>query len=265
MRLSKRRATIFGLQVGSVAILILVWQLLVQLKIVSTFLLSPPSTVLPNIWSLLTYSSGTAYGGGFINVPGGFEDTLVVVAIAVVLVVIIGTLLGIVIGSVKFLHNVLEEYVMAVYSLPKITLIPLFWLLFGVSLAYKLSFGVVNGIFPLIIVVVYAAGSVDPALMKMANSIGASRRERIFKIFFPSIVPSLMSGVRIGFITTFNAVITAEMFVGEHGIGFLVAHFTNVFQTNELYGVVLGVIAVSVAANLSLLGLEKYLTRWKVA
>ena len=194
--------------------MILVWQLLVEFKVVSSLLLSPPTTVFPRFWSIMNYVRGDA------NVPFGFEQTLAIIALAVIIVVVTGTFLGFLIGSVKFVRNVLEEYIVAIYALPKITLIPFFWLLFGVSLNYRLGFGVLNGVFPLIIVTMYAAGGVDPALMKMARSIGASRSERLFKVFLPSMIPSLMSGIRIGFVTTFSAVVTAEMFVGSTGIGF---------------------------------------------
>lgn len=257
MRLSKNQLVNLAVQIASIGAIILVWQLLVEFKVVSTLLLSPPTVVFPHFWSLLSYVSGDA------NVPFGFEQTLAIIALAVIIVVVIGTFLGFLIGSIRFVRNVMEEYIVAVYALPKITLIPFFWLLFGVSLNYRLGFGVLNGVFPLVIVTMYAAGGVDPALMKMAKSIGASRRERLFKVFLPSMVPSLMSGIRIGFVTTFSAVVTAEMFVGHTGIGFLARDFTNNFQTAELYGVVLATIIVAVTVNLMLLGIEKYLTRWK--
>lgn len=257
MRISKFQVAVFCAQIVSVAALILAWQLLVQFKIVSSYLVAPPSIVIPHFWAILHYAQG------YDNVPFGIEQSLGIVALGVVIAVSIGTFLGVLIGSVHFLRSAFEEYIVALYSLPKVTLLPIFWVLFGLSITYRLSYAVLDATFPVTVIMIYASGSIDQALLKMAKSIGVSRRQMITKIFFPSIIPSLMAAIRIGFVSSFIGVILAEMFVGNSGIGFLVRDFTDLFQTTELYGVVLAVIITSVVVNLTLLGLERYLTRWK--
>ena len=257
--LSKRRIAVFAAQVLTVIGLIVAWQLLVQFNIVSDLLVAPPSVVFPNFWAILHYNPP----GGSADVPFGIVQSMSIVAAAVVIAVLAGVILGVTIGSVTFLRNVLEEYIVAFYALPKVTLLPFFWILFGLSIRYRLAYAALDATFPIMLIMIYATRSVDPALMKMAKAVGASRTQRIFKIFFPSIIPSFMGGIRIGFVSAFIGVILAEMFVGNTGIGYLVRNFTDIFATTLLYGVILAVIIISVAVNISLLAIEKYLTRWK--
>lgn len=256
MWLSTRKLAVFGAQLASIALLILIWQELVSQNLVSSVLVAPPSNVFPAFWGVLHSVIPD-------DVPFSFEQTLALTAIGTTAAAAVGIAGGIIIGRITFIWNVLDEYVVALYSLPKVALLPLFWVLFGLSVTYRLAFGFLMGVFPVLLIVVYAVKTVDDGLLRMAKSVGASGRHTLVKIILPSIVPSMVAGVRIGFVSTFTGILLAEMYVGNSGIGFLVRDFTSLLATTDLYVVVLASVLISVVVNMGLLLLERHFTRWK--
>lgn len=253
----KRRLAIFGVQVLTVAVLVVVWQELVQYQVVSPYLVAPPSDVFSNFWTVL----GSHYGP--INVEGFFLQSLGLIGIASIVTIPLGLLIGLVIGGVPVIRRVLEEYVVALFSLPKVVVLPLFWVLFGITLTYRVTFAILEAIFPVVLIVMYATIGVDQSLLKMAKASGASRLQRAFKIYLPSIVPSLMGAIRIAFQNVFIGIIIAELFVGNSGIGFMIRQFSDLLEPTELYVVVVAVVLFSMGVNIVLLLLERRLIRWR--
>ncbi len=180
--------------------------------------------------------------------------------------VVIGIGLGLILGWTKYLRSVLSPYILAIYSIPKMVLFPLFLLGFGVSFNANMWFGFFHGFFPIVINTIAGVRDVNPLLINAAKSMGASTWQTFRKAVIPQIVPTVMTGLRLGMGSTFIGVLVAEMFaVSEHaGLGYLLTLTAAQFQTPKMYAVILLISAVTILSNQTLLIFERRASRWRV-
>jgi NitT/TauT family transport system permease protein len=238
--------------------MILVWQLLVQFQIVSPLLVASPAQLFPHLFSV--FSLNTPF-----DVTSSFFLSIGLALEALCISMPLGLLIGLAIGRSKYVRNVLEEYVVALSALPKITLLPILVLFFGLGLTYRVGFAFLEATIYVSLVMMYAVMNVDQSLLKMAKAAGVSKRQEYFKVILPSTLPSILGALRFVFQITLGGVIIAEEFVnlGNNGIGFMIFTFTELFKLTYLYGVILAVVIYAASGSICLLALERYLLRWK--
>ena len=107
-------------------------------------------------------------------------------------------LLGLLLGLNRFAGDVADPILGTVYSIPKITLYPIILLIFGLSLAAKIAFGVIHGIFPVAIFTMNAVRNVAPVHRRTAKALRLSPLATIATVLAPAAVPEILSGIRIG-------------------------------------------------------------------
>ena len=193
----------------------------------------------------------------------GLGDTLGKTAAAYVLSVGLGVSTGVVIGSVRLLREVLSPYVIALYGIPKILILPWIVLLLGYGTAPAVFYGALHGLFPVIVLVVGAVRDVDRTLVTVARSLGATPWQLYWKVLLPAIVPSVLAGMRLAIVFCLLGVLVVEMFAGIRGMGHIMGSFANGFQAPELFAATGLVSAASIAIVLALDHLNEKLSRWR--
>jgi ABC-type nitrate/sulfonate/bicarbonate transport system permease component len=143
------------------------------------------------------------------------------------------------------------------YSLPKITLYPVVLLFFGVSFAAKVVFGAMYGVIPMMLIVINAIKSMNPALPKTARVMRLSKPQTLGTVVLPAMLPEVVTGIRISFSITFLGVTIGEMFGSTRGLGFVLMRSINVNDTSTLMGVTLLVAIFAVTINAGLVALDK--------
>jgi ABC-type nitrate/sulfonate/bicarbonate transport system permease component len=250
----RRRLIITGIQVLTVGVFLLIWQMIVVFRVVPLIFIASPVQVFNSFANVLSQE------GVLHNLFLGVEVTMVSFGA----VLAIGILLGLVIGSYKSLRNGTNPYLITLSALPRSMFLPLFLLLFGFGLRYQFWFAFLSGIVPILINTIYGTQHVDLKLVRVARSMGASGAQVIRKIVLPSVVPSMLTGARISFGLTYGAVILSEELVGSSGIGILASTYAELFRPIELYSVVVFAALFGIAMYLVLLWIEKRFTRWNV-
>ena len=129
-----------------------------------------------------------------------------------------GLWIGVTLGMTRFWGKVFEPVTLSVYSIPKVTLFPIFLTVFGFGLSSKVAFGMFHGIFPILIIAMNATREVSVVHLKVARSLRLSRVQTFRQVIFPSIYPSLLTGLRLGFSLTLLGVILGEMFASRAGL-----------------------------------------------
>jgi NitT/TauT family transport system permease protein len=193
----------------------------------------------------------------------GLGDTLVKTAIAYALSVILGVSFGIVLGSARPLREVLNPFVVALYGMPKILVLPWIMLLLGFGAAPAIVYGTIHGFFPILVLVAGAVRDVDRTLLGVAHSFGARRWQLYWKVVLPAIVPTVLAGMRLGIVFCLLGVLIVEMFAGVRGMGHVLNSFANGFQAPELFAATALVSAASIAIVLGLDGLNERLAHWR--
>jgi NitT/TauT family transport system permease protein len=139
---------------------------------------------------------------------------------------LLGMVMGYLLGMSPTAEMVLSPYILALQIAPKVAFAPVFILWFGFSLEAKMSVAILVAIlvvfFPVMVNVLGAVRAVDPALINLARTFNATRWQIFWKIEFPSSLPALFSGLRIGSTLAVIGVTVGEL-VGSinRGIGFL--------------------------------------------
>lgn len=190
-------------------------------------------------------------------------DTLLKTAIGYAIAVILGVAGGLLLGSVRLLRQVAMPYVVALYGIPKILILPWIALIFGIGLTTAVLNATLFSFFPIAIMVVGGVRDVDPVLLTVATSMGATRRQIYRKVVLPAILPSVMAGMRIGIVFAMLGALLAEMFAGIRGMGFLMQRLANAFKAPEVFAATILVSALSIGVVLSLEHLNRRLGRWR--
>ena len=108
---------------------------------------------------------------------------------------IIGTLLGIWMATSERVSAIADNFIAALYPLPKVTLIPLLIIWLGTGGPFMLTISTLGAIFPIVINTVLGIRQCDPGLILAARDLGATNRQIISMVLLPSAVPSIFAGV----------------------------------------------------------------------
>jgi ABC-type nitrate/sulfonate/bicarbonate transport system permease component len=180
-----------------------------------------------------------------------------------VLAVIAGATIGVLIGLTTVGRRSLFPFVLLLFGLPQVALLPLFILMFGLGPASRIAFGFSHGVLPIIVTTVSGMRAVSPLLLSSARSMGASQAQVLRHIIFPTMVASVFTGLRLAMSLTLLGVILAELFVSSNGIGNYTQIFAETFKPAQLYALILVLAFTAVVLN-ELVGLvESHFSRWK--
>lgn len=194
----------------------------------------------------------------------GFQEsvvtTLVLLLVGWTLAVVVGTLLGFVLGQSAFWSAVFETPLFALYSIPKVTLYPIFLLLLGIGNTSLVAFAFFHGVFPIALLVMAATRGIDPNLFRLASGLVLTGWQRLRLILLPAILPAVVTAVRIGFGLTLLGLILGEMFSSNVGLGReLISNVANV-QVDRIAGQVVFIAIIAIIPGFLLRLLERRVT-----
>jgi NitT/TauT family transport system permease protein len=172
--------------------------------------------------------------------------TLEGLVVGFVIAAIGGVVIGFAMARVRLIDLILDPYVSALYATPRIALIPLLVLWFGVDFELRVTVVVLSAIFPIIINVYTGAKNVDVDYLETARAFAASRWQLMRTVVLPGSLPFVFAGLRIGVARSLIGVTVAEMTAAITGTGALLIAFGRVFATDRLFVpvIVLGLLSI---------------------
>jgi len=177
--------------------------------------------------------------------------------------IIIGVPLGILMGWYSRVDAVLDPFVSALYATPRIALLPLVMIWFGIGLMSKVAIVFLGAIFPILVNTITGVRTVNADFVKVARSFGSNDWQMFLTVVLPSSVPLLLTGLRLGLGHALVGIVVGEMYGATHGLGFLIATAGARFQTDK---VMVGIIIIA-AAGIVMTGLlrliERRFERWR--
>jgi ABC-type nitrate/sulfonate/bicarbonate transport system permease component len=178
-----------------------------------------------------------------------------------------GTLLGIAVGILIGLFSLVRAGLMplvsALFPIPKIALLPLFVVWFGIGEGSKVATILFGTFFPTVIATYSGIDNVDRNLIRMGQSFGLSWLSIVRKIIFPGALPAILSGFRISASIAIVLLVAAEMIGARYGIGAYILTAGAEFAVDKLIAGVALLSAIGLAIA-GLIGLaEKYLLSWR--
>lgn len=167
-----------------------------------------------------------------------------------------GLMLGYFIGRSAYATLVLEPLIAALFAIPIVIFLPVFLLYFGIGVESKIAFGAAYGFFPIVLNTIGGIAQVDPSYVRVARSMGASDAQMFRRVLVPAALPVIVTGLRIGCILCFLAIIGSEMIAGLQGLGTAIVKLGEAMNTAEMFAYILFVILLASLLNLGLSALQ---------
>ena len=194
---------------AAVAVLLVLWELVVQGGIVAETNIPPASAALSELVNQL------AEGAFWSAVGSTLQGWVIGLGIAIAL----GVPLGLLIGSSRWAYRALRVPIEFLRPIPSVALIPLAVLIYGQGLQSKVFLVAFASFWPLLIQTIYGVQDVDPVATDTARSFGLGRLERMWRVTVPSAVPYIATGIRISSAVALILAVTAELVIGAAGLG----------------------------------------------
>ena len=188
--------------------------------------------------------------------------TLEAVFIAFVLGALLALLTALLMTVVPVVERLAAPIIDALNALPRVALIPLFILWFGIGLEQKVASGVSIMYFVLLSYTMAGAKSTDPDHLRLARSLAIPGWKVFLEIVVPSALPAIFAGLRLGMIYTVLGVITAELIAGGKGLGTLVSYYSNTFDPNGVFATLIVLVIITTALTAAMTRIERSIAKW---
>ena len=175
----------------------------------------------------------------------------------------LGVSIGILIGLFSFIRAGMVPLIAAIFPIPKIALLPLFVIWFGIDEPSKYALIAFGTFTPTVVATYGAVDNVDRSLIRMGQSFSLSWFSIVTKIVLPGAMPGILSGLRVSLAIAIILLVAAEMLGAEYGIGAYILEAGSLYDLERLFvGVtILSVLGVVIS---TLIGwLEKRLLSWR--
>ncbi|MCL6647633.1 MAG: ABC transporter permease subunit [Chloroflexi bacterium] len=230
--------------------------------------------VLLALWQLLAMLLGSFYlatpAETFTAIVNGLRDgplgqdllvTLQEVALGYAIAAVAGLWIGLLLGLNRFWAAAYEPIFLTIYSIPKVTLFPIFLFFFGLGVNSKIAFGAFHAVFPIILFSLEATRTVPRPLQKLSRQLGLSPWATFRLIVLPWAAPSIVAGLRIGFSLAYLGVILGEMFASRAGSGYRLIQLAIAHHLPEMFAIITVLVVIALVGNGLLLGWEHLLLR----
>jgi ABC-type nitrate/sulfonate/bicarbonate transport system permease component len=241
------------LSVLSPVLLLVLWEVLARFRVIDTRFFPAPSSIATTLvemvqtgelWTHLTISVQRIVVGFFIGaVPG--------------------VIIGLATGLFGPLRAVIQPLVDSTFPIPKIAILPLFILIFGLGEESKYAIIATAVVYLVLINTAAGVRSIDPIYLDVGKNFHANRLMMFSDIALPGALPMIMAGLRLGMGVALLVIVAAEFVGAKTGIGYLIWMSWQVFQVEKMYVGLVVVALLGFGSAVVLNVLERALIPWK--
>jgi NitT/TauT family transport system permease protein len=215
----------YGLAVSTVSVLVFIvlWEVAAGRGWINIRFTSQPSRV---FWAALTIFQSDNF---FLHASVSLIEFGLGMALALIAIP-----LGLVLGTSRRLRLFIEPPLMALYTAPRLVLLPILIVWLGIGMASKVAVVFLGAVFPIIINTIAGIRDADQRLIQAARSFGASQLDIYIKVLIPGSLPAILMGLRLGIGRGLLSVIVGEMFVSEAGIGYQLMSYGQGMQIDKM-------------------------------
>lgn len=239
---------------GTLGILgfLVLWEAAPRLGVVDPRFLPPASEVLGRLG---LYLFEPAFWGDVASTMRNWAVGLFIASAAAIV-------LGVVIGSSRFLRAATRSTIEFLRPIPSVALIPLAVLLFGTRMESTVLLIVYAAFWQVLLQVLAGVADLDPVADDTARVFGLGRASRVRYVIWPTTLPYLMTGLRLGAAVALILAITGELVIGTPGLGKQIALTQSGGQVAAMYALVVAAGAIGVLINAGARVLERRVLAW---
>jgi 1,4-dihydroxy-2-naphthoate octaprenyltransferase len=250
---SSRRWLSFVLALLGPVVILLVWELLSRTRVINPLFFPPPSSLEETARDLI--SSGQLWDDvriSMLRILAGF----VVAAVP-------GVLLGVLMGIWWPLRAFVSPIAASFFAVPKIAILPLVIIIFGIGETSKIAMVAVSVLFLVVMSTMSAVMEVEQGYFDVARNAGASTWQQLRTVALPGALPGIFSGLRIAFGFSLLVIVGTEFLAAKNGIGYLIWNSYQTFAIEKMY---VGLIVTGLLGwllNLIMDEIERVVIPWK--
>lgn len=233
--------------------LLVAWQTWVTVAEVNPVVMPPPTDV---VAELLRMNELGLLGPAFV-------ESMTAYSIGIGLSLVVGMALSVAIGLSKLAQVVTQPYLWALFAMPRVALIPLLLLWFGLNRQLVVITVFVSAVVPLIIQVLEGMRTADGTLLRMSRMFCAGPITTLWKVVLPGIVPFVANGMRQSLSRGFIGLIVVELLTGTGGLGTEATRAATNFNTARTMAMILVMLSVAVLLVILSKGIERSVSRWR--
>jgi NitT/TauT family transport system permease protein len=262
--LKPRPATLRAWQLALLLIVFVLWHVLTKPGLIpnfvfdndrqAAFFFGEPLVVLGRIW-------------GWFVVNADIYRHLAVTLIETVLAFAIGTGFGLALGLwlalAPMAGAILDPYIKALNSMPRVILAPIFAVWFGLGIASKVALGVTLVFFIVFFNVSQGVKEVSPVVLANARMLGASRRQLLRHVYLPSATSWVFSSLHTSVGLAFVGAVVGEYLGSSQGVGYLILQAEGSFDINTVMAGIVVLTGFALALDAGVGAVEKRLMKWQ--
>jgi NitT/TauT family transport system permease protein len=240
---------------GTVAVLVFLaaWQLAANARIWSRLFLPGPADVIEAFGDL-------ARGGELaIDIATSAQEFV----IGYLLAAVAGIPLGMLLGWYPRMRYTLDPFITFLYATPRIVLLPLFIIWFGIGIESKIAVIFLGAFFAVLINTMAGVRSLDTQLIRVARSLGGGDLVVFRTIALPGSVPFILTGLRLGLGHALIGVVVGEYVAAQHGIGRVMMIAGQTFQSAVVFAGLFIIAVAGLLLTLLLQRLERHFDAWR--
>jgi sulfonate transport system permease protein len=245
---SSRRYLGWILPVGLLAL----WQVLTLVGVIDSRYFPAPSTIVAAGWRMATEG----------HLIADVAVTLVRILVGFVIGGILGYAAGLATGTFLTARHVVEPMLSAIYTVPKLALLPVFLTIFGFGEAPKMALVSVTVFFYVWIYTMEAVVQIPRGYRDAARSFRVTRRQEFVHVIMPATLPSVFTGLRVAIAVAVLVTISSEFIIGNSGLGYVIFNSRALFRIEDSF---VGIVVVAVLGYLlqfAVVRIGRRLTRW---
>jgi NitT/TauT family transport system permease protein len=239
----------------------------------TAFFFGEPLKVMTRLWQWFTAGSGTLEVGlrdttwFTLHFPAEIYAHLVVTLTETVLAFAIGTSLGLFAGLWLALSPltaaILDPYVKAANSMPRVILAPIFAMWFGLGIWSKVALAVTLVFFIVFFNVYQGVKEVSPVVLANAKMLGANARQLLRNVYLPSATSWVFSSLHTSVGLAFVGAIVGEYLGSARGVGYLILQAEGSFDINTVFAGILVLTGFALVLDMLVGRIEKRLMKWR--
>jgi NitT/TauT family transport system permease protein len=228
------------------------WELVCRMFRIPNFILPPPSLAIVEIFKEWTVIWPNA------------QQTLFTTVVGFAASVVFGLLLGALVGIWPNLYRCLSPLLVAFNSVPKVAVVPILVLWYGIGTVPAILTAFLISFFPIVVNVAAGIATMEPELADVLRSLGANRWEILTKVGIPRSLPYFFASLKVSITLAFVGSVIAETVASNEGIGYLMLAASSSFRIPLVFAALLVVAVLGVTMYAIAACVEKWFTHWAV-
>ena len=252
MMLNSDRIWYILLPLGSLAGILLLWELCGRLGLLNPLFFPVPSLIAAAFVTMLMEG----------EIQANLSITLMRVFAGFLIGTIPGIIIGLIMGASERTRLILDPIVAAIYPIPKLAIFPLLMIIFGIGEFSKIMAIAMGCFFLVLINSMAGVRNINKVYFEVAKNYGANKRQLFTRVILPASLPMVFTGIRLALGTSLIVVVGVEFVSANYGIGALIWNAWETFEIEKLYVGIFLCAALGILFTVVLKRAEAYLTPW---